>query len=181
MAKYIFLLIFLLGAAALFFLVCRSRCRRKKALFLGSCALLFLLLALLGTLVGSLIRFNTAEGVFRYMAHGKVECVLEGRESAAVFYRNGSTGSVCFALKDGEKYRLPDWPEAEPVKNEIRSGTLLTFYQPRGTQDVYVRGSAPAGASIHLLMQNGEIPSDIIVAQSDRFATVFYFLAPQGD
>lgn len=106
---------------------------------------------------------------------------LEGRESAAVFYRNGSTGSVCFALKDGEKYRLPDWPEAEPVKNEIRSGTLLTFYQPRGTQDVYVRGSAPAGASIHLLIQNGEIPSDIIVAQSDRFATVFYFLAPQGD
>ena len=78
MAKYIFLLIFLLGAAALFFLVRRSRRRRKKALFLGSCALLFLLLALLGTLVGSLIRFNTAEGVFRYMAHGKVECVPRG-------------------------------------------------------------------------------------------------------
>ena len=112
--------------------------RSSKTLIIFVIAIIILTVSALYPLETAFLTFPSPEDAFAYNNIGKIELMIEGKESAFVIAHNGDKNTPRIIPKEGDRWKASIGLDTKTISQKIVNGMVIYVYRYRSTSEYYV-------------------------------------------
>ena len=162
-----------------FHIVLRSKISKKKLATTMAIVASFVVITATGMFPpeNAFITFETPKAVFDYYQIGDFEAVIEGENSALVYYNTDAhTHGFCIIPKSLSGYKIPNHFFRQRYAHKLYPAGVFDIYRARNTNDYYILAIITSDTSerMQVFDKNGQLVETYGEHIGDGYAQVTY-------